>query len=53
MDPGLHFGAPGRLHTIHEPTHLKIGGGLDDVWLNSDTGRLHIVDYRVHRRSRR
>jgi len=42
----LHFGAPGRLHTIHEPTHLKIGGGLDDVWLNSDTGQLHIVDYK-------
>ena len=42
----LHFGAPGRLNTIHEATHLKIGGGLDDVWLNSDTGQLHIVDYK-------
>ena len=42
----LHFGAPGRLHTIHEATYLKIGGGLDDVWLNSDTGQLHIVDYK-------
>ena len=42
----LHFGAQGRFHTIHEETNLKIGGGLDDVWLNTKTGKLHIVDYK-------
>jgi len=42
----LHFGAEGRMNTIHEETNLKIGGGLDDVWINRDTGRLHIVDYK-------
>ena len=42
----MHFGAEGRMHIIHEPTHLKIGGGLDDVWLNTKTQQLHIVDYK-------
>lgn len=42
----LHFGAENRMNTIHEPTNLKIGGGLDDVWVNSNTGSLHIVDYK-------
>lgn len=42
----LHFGAAGRLHYIHEQTNLKIGGGLDDVWLNTKTQKLHIVDYK-------
>ena len=42
----LHFGAEGRFHTIHKETNLKIGGGLDDVWLNTETGKLHIVDYK-------
>ena len=42
----LHFGAKGRFHTIHEETNLKIGGGIDDVWLNTNTGKLHIVDYK-------
>ena len=42
----LHFGAEGRFHVIHEPTNLKIGGGLDDVWLNKQTNQLHIVDYK-------
>lgn len=42
----LHFGASGRLHYIHEKTNLKIGGGLDDVWLNTKTQKLHIVDYK-------
>ena len=34
------------MNTIHEPTNLKIGGGLDDVWINSQTDLLHIVDYK-------
>ena len=42
----LHFGAEGRFHTIHEATNLKIGGGVDDVWLNTETGLLHVVDYK-------
>ena len=42
----LHFGAEGRMNTIHQDTNLKIGGGLDDVWLNRDTGQVHIVDYK-------
>ena len=27
----LHFGAEGRFNTVHKPTNLKVGGGLDDV----------------------
>ena len=42
----LHFGAEGRMNTVHEETNLKIGGGLDDVWLNGNTGQIHIVDYK-------
>lgn len=42
----LHFGAEGRMNTIHDETYLKIGGGLDDVWLNTQTQQLHIVDYK-------
>ena len=26
--------------------NLKIGGGLDDVWQNTQTGELHVVDYK-------
>ena len=42
----LHFGATNRMNTVHEPTHLLVGGGLDDVWLNTKTNQLHIVDYK-------
>ena len=42
----LHFGAEGRLHTIHKETNLKVGGGLDDVWFNRNNGQLHVVDYK-------
>ena len=42
----LHFGAEGRFHSIHEETNLKVGGGLDDVWLNTKTGQVHLVDYK-------
>tara|TARA_B100000686_G_scaffold268331_2_gene283804 strand:+ start:1475 stop:2245 length:771 start_codon:yes stop_codon:yes gene_type:complete len=42
----LHFGAKGRLNTVHKETNLKIGGGLDDVWLNTKTNEIHIVDYK-------
>jgi len=42
----LHFGAEGRFNTIHTETNLKIGGGLDDVWENCNSGEVHIVDYK-------
>lgn len=42
----LHFGAEGRFHTVHDQTILKVGGGLDDVWLNTQTGKVHLVDYK-------
>ena len=32
------------LNTIHEETNLKVGGGLDDVWLNTKTNQIHVVD---------
>ena len=42
----LHFGAEGRMHTVVDELNLKIGGGLDDVWQNTETKELHIVDYK-------
>ena len=42
----LHFGAQGRLNTVHEPSNLKIGGGLDDVWQNLKSNKLHVIDYK-------
>ena len=42
----LHFGAEGRFHTVHRGTNLKVGGGLDDVWFNTKTGQVHLVDYK-------
>ena len=42
----LHFGAKGRFNTVHRETNLKIGGGVDDVWFNTDTHQVHIVDYK-------
>ena len=42
----LHFGAKDRLNFVHANTNLKVGGGLDDVWLNINTNCLHIVDYK-------
>ena len=40
----LHFGAENRMNIVHEPTN-KNRQRLDDVWINSQTGLLHIVDY--------
>ena len=42
----MHFGAEGRMHTVHEESNIKLGGGLDDIWLNTKTNELHIVDYK-------
>jgi hypothetical protein len=41
------FGASAEhFNTVHEPTNILFGGGVDDVWENSQTGELHIVDYK-------
>ena len=41
------FGASEEhFNTVHEPTNILFGGGVDDVWENSQTGELHIVDYK-------
>ena len=42
----LHFGAENRLHFDHIKTNLRIGGGLDDVWVNKLTGKIHVIDYK-------
>ena len=42
----LHFGAEGRMNFVHQPTNLKVGGGLDDVWIDTNTKKLHVVDYK-------
>ena len=33
-------------NTVHDETNIKFGGGLDDVFLNTKTEQLHIVDYK-------
>jgi len=43
----LHYGLNDRyFNTIHEETNIKFGGGLDDVFYNTKTNQLHIVDYK-------
>lgn len=42
----LHFGAQNRLNFDHKKTNLRVGGGLDDVWLNLKTNKIHVVDYK-------
>ena len=42
----MHFGAIDRMHFDHPETNLRVGGGLDDIWLNTKTNKLHIVDYK-------
>ena len=34
------------MHTVIDELNLKIGGGLDDVWQNTVTRELHIIDYK-------
>ena len=46
LTQSLHFGSEGRMHTVHEESNIKFGGGLDDIWLNTETNELHIVDYK-------
>ena len=40
------FGQDGFFNTDHKKTNLRVGGGLDDVFLNTRTGKIHIVDYK-------
>ena len=42
----LHFGAENRLNYDHKPSNIRVGGGLDDVWFNINTKKLHVVDYK-------
>ena len=42
----MHFGAVNRLHHDHLESNIRVGGGLDDVWFNTKTSRIHIVDYK-------
>ena len=31
---------------VHEPSGIRFGGGLDDVFQDTKTGQIHIVDYK-------
>ena len=42
----LHFGAENRMNYDHLETNIRVGGGLDDIWKNTKTNKLHIVDYK-------
>lgn len=36
----------GGISYLHEPTHLILAGGIDDLWVNP-ASQLHIVDYKA------
>ena len=43
----LHYGKDDTFFNfLHKESNIKLGGGLDDVFLNTKTGQLHIVDYK-------
>lgn len=43
----LHYGLnDSYFNTIHIETNIKLGGGIDDVFLNTKTNQIHIVDYK-------
>jgi len=43
----LHYGLnDSYFNTVHEETNIKFGGGLDDVFLNTETNQIHIIDYK-------
>ena len=43
----LHYGLnESYFNTIHKDTNIKLGGGIDDVFLNTKTDQVHIVDYK-------
>lgn len=42
----LHFAVEGHFHTLHEPTNLLVGGGVDDIWQDPRSNELFVVDYK-------
>ena len=43
----LHYGLnDSYFNTVHNETNIKFGGGLDDVYLNTETDQIHIIDYK-------
>jgi len=43
----MHFGQNETFFNADHPeSNIRFGGGLDDVFLNTQTGQLHIVDYK-------
>ena len=43
----LHYGLnDSYFNTVHIKTNIKFGGGLDDVFLNTQTDQVHIIDYK-------
>ena len=43
----LHYGLDDSyFNTIHKETNIKLGGGIDDIFLNTQTDQIHIVDYK-------
>lgn len=43
----LQFGAsPKKYNTLHEPTNILFGGGIDDMWLNTKNGQYVLVDFK-------
>ena len=43
----LQFGAsPTKYNTVHSETNILFGGGIDDMFLNTETGEFHCVDYK-------
>ena len=43
----MHFGLDDTyFNCVHEETNIKLGGGIDDIFLNKETGQVHIVDYK-------
>lgn len=43
----LHFGLnDSYFNAVHNDTNIKLGGGIDDVFLNTQTDQIHIVDYK-------
>ena len=43
----LHYGTNDNyFNAVHAPSNIKLGGGLDDVFLNTLSQQIHIVDYK-------
>ena len=42
----LQFGAADHFHIDYKKTNIRFGVGVDDVWVNIETGELHIVHYK-------